>query len=131
MVRERCQEDPEYRSKVMRQRRDRFLRYKYGISIEEYEAILFSQDGRCPACGQPLDADRRRLHVDHCHVFEAAGHMYVRGIIHGECNAALGLLLDDPARFRAAAAYLTKHRQRALQFDAEHAKDPVRYPVRG
>ncbi|QOC59453.1 endonuclease VII [Microbacterium phage AnnaLie] len=53
----------------------------------------------CAVCG----ATHKRFHVDHDH---ATGQ--VRGLLCGPCNQTLGLMQDDPARLRAAAAYLER-----------------------
>ena len=48
-----------------------FLRWKtsikrnYGLSFEQYQALIKLQSGRCAICGLSSDAT---LHVDHCHI---------------------------------------------------------------
>jgi Autographiviridae endonuclease VII len=49
------------------------------------------------------------LCVDHDHV---SGH--VRGLLCGQCNAAVGLLLDDPQIINRAADYVARGRQLTL-----------------
>ncbi len=82
---------------------------KYGLTPEEYAAMLVAQGGVCAVCrraefavnkvhGTPL-----RLTVDHCH---ETGR--VRGLLCGNCNRAAGMLRDDPVLVRALAAYLEK-----------------------
>lgn len=58
--------------------------------------MIASQYGLCAIC---LAA--RPAHVDHCH---NTGR--VRGVLCFNCNSGLGLLRDDPAAVRRAAAYL-------------------------
>lgn len=65
--------------------RDYALQKKYGITIDEYEAILVAQGGHCAIC---LSTDG--LDVDHDHVTGR-----IRGILCGPHNRALGLLRDD------------------------------------
>ena len=72
-------------------------RRKYGISRAEYEAIVEAQGGCCAICG----VDGLVLAVDHCHRTGV-----IRGLVCGGCNLGLGHFGDDPARLRAAAAYL-------------------------
>ena len=76
---------------------------KYGLTEESYQALLRAQEGRCAICAtdQPLRC-RSLLYVDHCHTTGT-----VRGLLCHPCNAAIGLLKDDPALLAKAAAYLT------------------------
>lgn len=71
---------------------------KYGVTTEQYIALHVTQNGKCKACGT---APKRALCLDHDH---ATGKP--RGLLCHNCNVALGLLRDDPARLRALADYL-------------------------
>lgn len=76
--------------------------YLYGVSLEQYEAMMAAQGGVCAICGtSDWPGKDNRPHVDHCHETGK-----VRGILCGPCNNGLGNFGDDPARLRAAAAYL-------------------------
>ena len=70
---------------------------KYGITPEQFDAMLIAQSGRCAICSDPMDPPN----IDHCHT---AGH--VRGLLCGPCNRGLGMFRDSPAALRAAADYL-------------------------
>jgi hypothetical protein len=76
------------------------LRRKYGISMEEYDRILFAQKEKCAICRRRPEKERR-LAVDHDH---ATGK--VRGLLCGKCNMGLGYFDDTAERLDAAAAYL-------------------------
>ena len=93
------------------------LKRKYGMTLEEYDAMLEAQGGGCFICGRPPREDIS-LHVDHDH---SSGK--VRGILCFCCNNALADFREDPALLAKAAAYLSSHanqeeiqlaRQRAL-----------------
>ncbi len=71
----------------------------YGLSKEALKAVLEHQRSRCAICSRPVDD--LTGHVDHCHATRR-----VRGILCRGCNVGVGHLGDDPARLRAAAAYL-------------------------
>jgi hypothetical protein len=75
----------------------------YGLTPQQYDAMLAAQDGKCAACSDALTPGKA-THVDHCH---ATGR--VRGILCNGCNTALGHAQDDPSRLRALADYLDAH----------------------
>jgi transposase InsO family protein len=61
------------------------LRRKYGLSQEDYDAMLLSQNGKCKICGKNQSESVRMFHVDHDH---STGD--VRGILCNRCNTSLG-----------------------------------------
>jgi transcription elongation factor Elf1 len=71
---------------------------KYGLTREEISKILIEQEFSCPICGKELLDD---FVVDHNH---ETGE--VRGLLHANCNTALGMLEDDIGRFYMAIQYL-------------------------
>jgi len=76
--------------------------YLYGLTPEQYDALLAEQDGKCAIC-RTDDWPGKGPHVDHEHETGK-----VRGLLCGKCNVALGNMDDDPARLRAAADYLER-----------------------
>jgi hypothetical protein len=88
---------PEVRKRA--KTRERITRY--GITLEQYDHLIASQNGRCAICLQGPTG--QRLSIDHCH---ASGK--VRGLLCTNCNAALGMLGDDPARLARAMTYLQR-----------------------
>lgn len=71
----------------------------YGLTKVELD-ILLGQHEQCAICGTS-EWGRKGPQVDHCH---KTGR--VRGVLCINCNNGLGRFSDDPARLRAAAAYL-------------------------
>ena len=69
---------------------------RYGMSVEDVEAMLESQRGLCAICKQ----QPQRPCVDHCHRTGV-----VRGILCHRCNVSLSILEDDDLR-KAAMSYL-------------------------
>jgi hypothetical protein len=83
--------------------RKSYLKRKYGLTIEEYDAMLAAQGGGCFICGRP-PRDDISLHVDHDHSTGA-----VRGILCFCCNNALADFQEDPALLGKAVTYLAAH----------------------
>lgn len=83
-----------------------YLKRTYGITLDDYEAMLEEQNHRCKICGSEgfvMDKDRHKIKlvVDHCHETGA-----VRGLLCHNCNRALGLLKDSTDTLKSAIAYL-------------------------
>lgn len=78
------------------------LKRNYGMTLEEYEARLEAQSGRCAICRD--EPTKKRLHVDHNHQTGA-----IRDLLCEWCNHAIGKAREDPARLRAMAEYLERH----------------------
>lgn len=80
------------------------LRRKFGITHEQYDAMLVKQGGRCAICRVLSTESPKRFHVDHNH---ATG--VVRGLLCYRCNTGLGVFLDDISRLKSAIKYLKEH----------------------
>jgi hypothetical protein len=78
------------------------LLQNYGLTIEQYEALLSQQQYRCKICGvHEDDAPKGRLAIDHCHTS-----FQVRGLLCNNCNSLLGMAKDRPEVLAAATEYL-------------------------
>jgi hypothetical protein len=75
---------------------------RYGLTPEEYEAMLAEQNGVCAICKRPPIAGNS-LCVDHDHMTGR-----VRGLLCSPCNVVLGHWGDDPQIARHAAEYLSE-----------------------
>jgi hypothetical protein len=91
--------------------RDRHRARRYGLSLQDYRAILERQGNACAICKMPA----KPLCVDHCH---ATGK--VRGFLCRNCNLGLGNYNDNPDLHRAGAAYLEAARRDDSLPDAPH-----------
>jgi hypothetical protein len=94
---------PETKLAHQRASRKHYLNKLYGLTTEEYDAMLKARDFRCDICGESEQQDRS-LAVDHCH---RTGK--VRGLLCQACNTAIGKLRDDPSLIRRAASYVERH----------------------
>lgn len=84
------------------EKRDRYLRGKYGLSLAQYERMLFQQGGTCKICRRPRKPGRRPLNVDHDHRTSR-----VRGLLCFTCNHhMLARGCDHPEFHDRAAEYL-------------------------
>jgi hypothetical protein len=80
------------------------LKKTYGLSVEQFEAMLASQGNVCALCAEPFGIGKwHGPHVDHDH-----GTGKVRGILHGRCNTGLGHFKDSPQLLYAACFYLQR-----------------------
>jgi hypothetical protein len=80
-------------------RRSAQLFRKYGISLDDYELMLKSQNGGCKICTRR--PGNRPLHVDHNH---ETGR--VRGLLCHQCNWYLGTLEEDYSTVLRLISYL-------------------------
>ena len=90
------------RPDVKLREREGHLRRKFGITLDEYGALLQAQRGVCAICGR-LPREDSSLHVDHDH--ETGD---VRGLLCFQCNNALGDFDDELERLRSAVGYLDR-----------------------
>lgn len=84
---------------------------KYGLTEFEYRKLVQRQGGKCAICyvePAPYNGHKRGFHVDHDH---ETG--YVRGLLCGNCNSALGHLKDNIESLASAIQYLV--RSKAIQ----------------
>ena len=79
------------------------IKAKYGMSKEDYNTLLASQDGVCAICGNTNGS--KRLSVDHDHTTGA-----IRGLLCTPCNALLGMAKDNIDTLASAIDYILTHR---------------------
>lgn len=89
--------------------RNNLLKYKYKLTIEEYNKMLEKQDNVCAIClldeqGLNNSGKKKRLAIDHNH---ETGE--VRGLLCTKCNMALGRFDDSIEKIERALNYLKKY----------------------
>ncbi len=81
---------------------------QYGLTIEQYDQMLESQNHVCAICFQPETAFDSRLKVtkklaiDHCHKTAK-----IRGLLCSRCNLGLGRFEDSIEIFKSIIEYLS------------------------
>jgi len=93
----------DYYQKNKRAQQGKRLEKKYGITIDDYEAILVAQKGACAVCCSVTARGNGKFHVDHDHKTGK-----VRGLLCHDCNVGLGNFKDSPELLEAASTYLRR-----------------------
>ena len=78
----------------------------YGVTREQYDAMVLAQGGRCAICrvdepGKGSSGKTALWCIDHDHTTNA-----VRGLLCRHCNTAVGLFKDNPEVMERAAEYV-------------------------
>jgi len=101
-LKKRRKENPEKYKEMGRKSERRRKLKTYGLTEDEYDTLLVSQENLCAICKQP-NQTKRDWHVDHCHTTGK-----VRGILCHFCNVGLGNFKDNKEYLENAIAYLSK-----------------------
>ncbi len=82
------------------------IKRNYGLSIEDYNALLVKQEMKCALCDKQHDPSKKRgrLYVDHCHTTGK-----VRALLCSAHNSMLGYAEDKIEILEKAIAYLKRH----------------------
>lgn len=94
--------NPEARRKTDRKTR---IKRVYGLTLDQYDKMLSTQQGLCAICKRPAGMFKCRLAVDHCHTTGK-----IRALLCTHCNTALGKFQDSPEILRTAALYVENHK---------------------
>lgn len=90
------------------------LKRNYGITLDEYNKMLVSQNHRCAICEvDEVHAGKNGLYVDHNHETNQ-----VRGLLCPKCNFLIGLAQENTSVLQEAIEYLrNEHAQQAESID--------------
>jgi 5-methylcytosine-specific restriction endonuclease McrA len=89
----------ENRTKITAQQLVSHRRRKYGITEEDYNNMILSQNNLCAICNKSSD---KTLHIDHDHITGK-----IRGLLCSSCNTGIGLFKEDVYSLANAIKYLT------------------------
>lgn len=82
--------------------RKNILKRVYGLTLEDFDEILKSQDYKCAICEMPqILTFHKTLSVDHNH-----NSGKVRGLLCSNCNFGLGAFKEEQSLFQKAMNYL-------------------------
>ena len=103
-------EQKEYNKKYPEKRKNSWLKYNYGITLDEYNEILESQNNKCDICKRAATSFKKMLAVDHNH---KTG--YIRGLLCTFCNSRLLRYLKD---HKGNAVGLVNYLKKAIKNDS-------------
>ena len=93
------------REKVCKERRrEQKLKWNFGLTLEQYNALLNNQNHKCAICGIPQVNLNRNFDVDHDHETGK-----VRALLCHNCNVAIGLMKENINIMENAIDYLKSH----------------------
>jgi hypothetical protein len=93
---------PDHHAKYLESARNSRIKTSYGLSPDDFDALLLLQNGGCAICGAKYGRKiKDRLAVDHDHITGK-----VRGLLCAKCNRTLGMLTETPQTLRRMAEYI-------------------------
>jgi len=110
------------RAKANLSTRNSILKSKYGITTEQYDAMLKNQNYCCVICNKPASAFKQRLHVEHCHKTNK-----IRGLACVNCNRLLGACEDTIEVLENAINYLKQHGNASLAVIDKKLINSIKY----
>ena len=84
------------------------LKYRYNLTIDQYNDLILTQHNRCAICNIFFDGETRNttVHVDHDHNSNK-----VRGLLCNTCNVTIGSAKEDITILLNAITYLTHFKE--------------------
>jgi hypothetical protein len=102
-----------YYQQKKEEQRNRDLKSKYGITLEQYNVMYENQEGKCACCGidesqlkEKYASHHSRFCVDHDHNTGK-----VRQLLCQKCNTLVGFLEKRKDTLGKALEYIEKHRE--------------------
>ena len=92
-----------YQEKYKKRADVRRIERDYGLSEEDYQALIKKQNNRCAICDKTGGFGLEKLVIDHCH---KSGK--VRGMLCRLCNTSLGGFRDNEEQLMNAIYYLRR-----------------------
>jgi hypothetical protein len=94
-------------------KKDFDLKRKWGLSRQEYEDMLSSQNNKCAICGLESTTRARNgsivpLAIDHCHSCNK-----IRKLLCQKCNTGIGKAKESIEILQSAISYLQSHEHKS------------------
>ena len=89
-------------------KKDKALKFSFGISLEDYKTLLNKQGETCAICLKVCKSGRN-LSVDHCHSTNI-----IRGLLCVNCNNGLGNFMDNTTLMLKAIEYINNSKSKNL-----------------
>ena len=86
-----------------RRTRNSNLKRKFGITLGDYEDMLFGQGGKCLICGEEQHGNKE-LSVDHDHKTGK-----IRSLLCSRCNTFVGYIESNPDLLPNVIEYIKSH----------------------
>ncbi len=83
--------------------RDKTLKYKFGLTLNDYNTKLQEQNYCCKICKKHQSNFIKSLHVDHCHKTSM-----IRGLLCCDCNLGIGNIKESTETLKNCILYLKK-----------------------
>lgn len=110
-----ARDNPEHRDRLTR----KYRLSVYGLTPDEYDRLLNSQQNRCAICLTDTPTGRWKVFaVDHDH-----NTGLVRGLLCNECNRGIGLLKDSSDLLKSAYEYINRHDKKTNKEKSSSVKD--------
>lgn len=97
-----------------RTRRTDLFKY-WGISEQQFDTMLNSQNGTCAICDKTMSSPFKSLCIDHDHITGT-----FRGILCDSHNRALGLLGDSIENLKKCIRYIRNHEKILIKIKTNH-----------
>lgn len=94
------------KDKVKKTQKNWFLKNLYGITLDQYNTIFTSQEGKCAICEIHQSELSKSLAVDHDHETGK-----IRNLLCADCNTALGLAKENPDLLIKMSEYIKLHKE--------------------
>lgn len=103
----RCKEcDEDSQTREIRQ--NKALKFRYNITIKDYQDILVKQNNTCAICRSDQPGYKRKYFcVDHDHLSGK-----IRGLLCYACNLGLGKFKDNIEHLKSAIKYLENNNEK-------------------
>ena len=103
---ERRKSNKQYRENHKEMARKAHLKWKYNLTIKQFDVMLKQQNNKCFICKKEFNKNKKEPYVDHNHKTNT-----IRKLLCHSCNSMLGHSFEDISILQAAIDYLKEHNE--------------------